>query len=673
MADDIKVVADFSDLQLMRRELVGVSKDAKSSASVFEREFSRVERQLVKSAKEAQKYYDTTLKVNKASKSASASAKVLERELDKQEKEFRQNSAAAQQFYNELLGVSNVTKSASSSASIFDRELNKIERSSKRATAAQDTFSNTSRKGMRRTEIIAQQAGFQIGDLAVQLQGGTNAAVALGQQGSQLLGFFGPAGAIAGAALAIGTGLIAPFVKARGEVVDLNEQLEKTRSALSWLDTNSDIIQRAITDPISTATRELKGFVSNLNEIKFEELSKGLKAGVLDIVSPLEQEANSLQAKYDRTVEQATKNIERLRKLGRDKEVKDELLSASEKMNELFNKIKALREVSGTLALGTVGEDADELQANMLKAVQSLEDSGYLTDALKEKVFGLMEQTGLSTKAVEELKEVFAGVSDEVKTLAKELGISLDLATKLVNVGKPKDYSAGVIMDPRNPNYDPKAARLARISQRMEDGSSAYSPSANKIKKQAEAVADLEEKTKELTQTQKILTSTLEEAAMTFVDGTSSIRDAFKGLIRDMILDIYREKVAKSFASTVFSLFGFANGGVFSNGSQVNAFADGGVVGGPTYFPMSGGQTGLMGEAGPEAIMPLKRGADGKLGVQMNGGGEQVVVNQNINISTGVQQTVRNEIQSMMPQIAAQSKSAVLDAKRRGGSYGGKF
>jgi lambda family phage tail tape measure protein len=58
---------------------------------------------------------------------------------------------------------------------------------------------------------------------------------------------------------------------------------------------------------------------------------------------------------------------------------------------------------------------------------------------------------------------------------------------------------------------------------------------------------------------------------------------------------------------------GFANGGAFEGGVQ--AFADGGVVGGPTLFNM-----GLMGEAGPEAIMPLQRGADGKLGVTMNGG-----------------------------------------------------
>ena len=71
----------------------------------------------------------------------------------------------------------------------------------------------------------------------------------------------------------------------------------------------------------------------------------------------------------------------------------------------------------------------------------------------------------------------------------------------------------------------------------------------------------------------------------------------------------------------------FAKGGSFTQG-RVTAFANRGVVNGPTTFPMRGG-IGLMGEAGPEAIMPLTRGAHGRLGVQASGSGSgaQVVVN----------------------------------------------
>lgn len=81
--------------------------------------------------------------------------------------------------------------------------------------------------------------------------------------------------------------------------------------------------------------------------------------------------------------------------------------------------------------------------------------------------------------------------------------------------------------------------------------------------------------------------------------------------------------------SGLSSLFSgsFAKGAAFTSG-RVSAFAKGGIVNSATAFPMRGG-TGLMGEAGPEAIMPLTRGADGKLGVraEAGGGGASVIVN----------------------------------------------
>ncbi|WP_274424860.1 phage tail tape measure protein [Chelativorans sp. YIM 93263] len=69
------------------------------------------------------------------------------------------------------------------------------------------------------------------------------------------------------------------------------------------------------------------------------------------------------------------------------------------------------------------------------------------------------------------------------------------------------------------------------------------------------------------------------------------------------------------------SLFGSLMGGAlpFAKGGVV-PFASGGVVSSPTYFPM-GRNIGLMGEAGAEAILPLQRGSDGRLGVATGGGG----------------------------------------------------
>lgn len=82
----------------------------------------------------------------------------------------------------------------------------------------------------------------------------------------------------------------------------------------------------------------------------------------------------------------------------------------------------------------------------------------------------------------------------------------------------------------------------------------------------------------------------------------------------------------RALSGSLFSnlLGGLGNVAGFSNGGVV-PFADGGVVSAPTYFP-AGGRLGVAGEAGPEAILPLRRGADGKLGVAAGEGGGPVHV-----------------------------------------------
>jgi hypothetical protein len=106
-----------------------------------------------------------------------------------------------------------------------------------------------------------------------------------------------------------------------------------------------------------------------------------------------------------------------------------------------------------------------------------------------------------------------------------------------------------------------------------------------------------------------------EDAFMSIIDGTKSVEEAFKMMAAEIIKELYRVLVVQELVKAAKrAIFGFADGGAFSGGNVV-PFASGGVVGSPTTFPMSGGRTGLMGEAGPEAIMPLQRGPNGKLGV----------------------------------------------------------
>ena len=114
--------------------------------------------------------------------------------------------------------------------------------------------------------------------------------------------------------------------------------------------------------------------------------------------------------------------------------------------------------------------------------------------------------------------------------------------------------------------------------------------------------------------------------------------------------------VASGLQGLLGGLMPFEKGGSFSQG-RVMPFAKGGVVAQPTGFAMRGGR-GLMGEAGPEAIMPLARGADGRLGVQAAGTGRAVTVVMNIS-TPDVQGFQRSQTQ-----IAAQAQRMLARGQR---------
>jgi phage-related minor tail protein len=77
--------------------------------------------------------------------------------------------------------------------------------------------------------------------------------------------------------------------------------------------------------------------------------------------------------------------------------------------------------------------------------------------------------------------------------------------------------------------------------------------------------------------------------------------------------------LASLFSGLLSGGVAFAKGGVVQNALPV-PFAAGGVIASPIAFPLAGGRIGLAGERGPEAIMPLARGPDGRLGVRAQGG-----------------------------------------------------
>jgi hypothetical protein len=109
---------------------------------------------------------------------------------------------------------------------------------------------------------------------------------------------------------------------------------------------------------------------------------------------------------------------------------------------------------------------------------------------------------------------------------------------------------------------------------------------------------------------------------------------------------------------------GFADGAAFAQ-NGIQPFARGGIVNSPTVFPFAKG-IGLMGEAGPEAIMPLRRGRDGNLGVMSSGGGTTNVV-VNVDASGSSVEGDQAQAKALGNAISAAVQSELVKQKRPGG------
>jgi hypothetical protein len=196
------------------------------------------------------------------------------------------------------------------------------------------------------------------------------------------------------------------------------------------------------------------------------------------------------------------------------------------------------------------------------------------------------------------------------------------------------------------------------------------------LRKYKESIAEIENPAKDLAKTlgdtlAQAITNLAHQFTNNFVNALlegknalSSFKDFAKSMVSQIISIFLQMEVVNRILNAVFS---GANGG-----KGLDLPTDSGLF----ASDASGGHYNkgtptLVGERGPELIIPNTSGSvmNGMNTKNAMGGGSTIVVNQSLNFSTGVVGTVRAEIHKMMPTIAEVSKSAVLDASRRGGNY----
>lgn len=288
---------------------------------------------------------------------------------------------------------------------------------------------------------------------------------------------------------------------------------------------------------------------------------------------------------------------------------------------------KKLIEEAKSAATEGISKYYDSLQWENSQGL--LGDTEYL-DALKRQFSELgteLEVLGVDIQNVsnwsEPMKQTFSEMQSVVGTLASG---PMDLLQKQFEAGaiSSEQYRLGLENIKQQYQQYPAVVKSADDAiKALNDSILASTRTLGSFIREAETA---------LKENLVALPDTLSGAFAGAIAYGENLGDTLKQLGQDIAYATIKAFLLKSIFGEggIGSIFGgFANGGVF-NASGVTPFANGGIVNKPTIFPFANG-VGLMGEAGAEAIMPLKRTPSGDLGVQADGGGGMTNITMNIN------------------------------------------
>lgn len=749
---DLEFVADFTDLQLMRRELVGVAKDAKQSAGVFEREYNKVERQITRTAKASQQHYNELLKVDRASKSAANSADVFTRELGKQEANIERLKnkyvplyAASKQYERSLDELKAAHQQGILTAAQYDTALENL--NSQFAVMNTRAIGNT--RSMNAMGMATQQVGYQVGDFLVQVQGGTNWMVAFGQQATQLVGvlpmmaeqfnmnvnrLIGIA-SVLGIVIPLVTAIGAAIMRTRGQAKEAEEAFKDLKGSLDRLEAvRLDAFGSRFAEYAKEAREEFQTILGVIEQVETKELERKLlepfrsvaaeidsfdfknrisgQLGEIDFDSAFGIEtrnqaiflATQLQTLDGKTKEELQGQLEAitsalsLRGLMTD-EVQEMLvklaseISLVEDINKgLEDKVKSLEE-SNTLAesfksimesitIDNLLSQMDSLNSKLGSAIFGAGTMSARLRGLFDDGVELAERAKIQQDQQRARQEGFrfestkteGGISKTEAFFSGNVGFSNipeDIDNPMGLPGKKTSGSKKQTPGEKADDYLRKlelevkykesiiglSEREARVQEIIKELKQKELPIDEK---RIQNLVDMEEKVRKLTEAEQqreqmmdMIESNIQNAFMSIVDGSKSVEDAFRSMLRNIILAVYQQQVAQPAATAIGNLAG-----------KIFNFDGGGFTG---YGSRSGG---LDGKGGMMAMVhPNETVIDHTKGQSM---GSVQVVN-NFNISANGDESVKRIIRGEVPRITEATKAAVVDAKRRGGSYGRSF
>jgi hypothetical protein len=552
-----------------------------------------------------------------------------------------------------------------------------------------------------------QNASYQIQDFIVQTTMGTDALRAFGQQAPQLLGSFGALGAAVGIIASLAPVVIELFKNMSKEAMSLDDATKAAVKANELLKESFDFADRKTLDPLveaykkaDAATREL--ILSNMelnisiakvasNDLK-KSLLNSLDEGIekLGFFNRLWLQTKKYLDENEAAAQAGSKNPFAAKAVALDSQellapgfgISQEQLKTLQDAQESFNagKTSAI-EFQGAVSkiyLDTKKptKDFTEWVQGIQKATIEMVKLEKLTKEYDDARNRISKGDTSTTKSIEDAQKAWEKASDKrIDEITKEFE-----ALEKLREARIKEANA------MRAASDPMAAyNLALEKSRVLLNDNIIS--LDEYRKMAiKAETTLANSNKLVNGFGDALTNAFTGAML----AGKSFGDVMRGLATDIqsaivkiivIEPLIRQLKLSMVNSGMFAgsanvdtistaqwqSGNFASGGVFDgpvgSGSNVIPFAKGGVLSSAKYFPMSNG-TGLAGEAGPEAIMPLKRDAQGNLGVAGAGGSSTQV---NIyNESGGQVETQKRKDSGGMEVIDIYIKKAVAEGIAQG-------
>lgn len=561
-------------------------------------------------------------------------------------------------------------------------------------------FANMSGK----SRFIFQNTANQLGDIAVQASMGTNIFRVLGMQLPQIAGGFallggaiGPVMAVLGVVAAVGFPIIAMFTSLGDAGEDAADKLDDLSDAVDAVSRRIDKAKTPTEDAaekygyyaeqVRRATIAVAKLEKQEAQRRASEAYAGIAAearNITDVAKAFDLLKNSQTAMLSKSAD-AFLEIQQV--YGTTTESTKRLIQAFVDLNEaedVNSKIKALTKLSEELSTAeTLSEEGRKATLALAKqAATVIEEFARIQTLGTELTTGFTIPLKLQLSTQSALAaDLFDPRNGKSLTQLMREGVDISGALSGSNLTSPRSKKGKTAAQKALDKEKTKLENFAKTFKPVLTATQEYQKNMEKLNRAREigAITEKEHAAATTIATQKYQIATgelidytsvanafansLENSIMSLVDGTISVQDAFKSMATMVIKELFRVLVVQRMVNAAMGIFEYAPamGGGYVKMPPVSGV---GAYGGP----VTAGQGIVVGERGPEIFYPQTNGT-----IQPNNSGGQVVVNQTFNVSTGVQQTVRAEIRTLMPQIADAAKSAVVDAKRRGGSFGRAF